>query len=327
MTQIPSPELAVVVTGPTCGGKSRFGASLAQLVELPVQMMDSMKVYRGMDIGSAKPPPTARHGHPFQLVDLVDPWQEFTVFDWLESLSKSVSMDPSWLISGGTAFYLHALREGIFAGPGADPEIRQRLSKEALDHGLEGLHQRLAEVDVEAAESIHPHDQKRIIRALEVYEISQEPISVWHRRRVPILEKDRTLLLGIYRSREEIHRRIEARVVAMFEAGWIDEVKSLMEAHDPAWSRTAGQSIGYQLIADALQEERDPTQEIEKIQAQTRALARSQLVWGRKLPIEWYSADEEQQALARVSAAIEASKRGDPLDDPDPSRLSRCENL
>ncbi len=327
MKQIDGPDLAIVVTGPTGGGKSSFSTTLARESDLPVQMMDSMKVYRGMDIGSAKPPVALRHGNPFQLVDLVDPWQEFTVFDWLEALSRSVTEGQPWLISGGTAFYLHALREGIFAGPGADPVIRQRLSDEAARLGLQQLHSRLAEVDPEAALSIHPHDQKRIIRALEVYESSNEPISVWHKRRVPILDPARTLLLGVYRSRDEIHRRIEDRVVKMFESGWVDEVEALLSRHDPAWSGTAGQSIGYQLIADALQEHRDPAQEIEKIQAQTRALARSQLVWGRKLPIEWYRADEQKLAVDRVCSAIEACRCGMELEPADPVRLSRGEEL
>ncbi len=326
MKKFSTPELAIVITGPTGGGKANLASQMAQQLELPVQVMDSMKVYRGMDIGSAKPLPGSRQGNPFQLIDLVDPWQEFTVFDWLEALSDSVSGASSWLISGGTSFYLHALREGIFSGPGADPVIRQRLAAEIEQGGLDRLHQRLGEVDTEAAESIHPHDRKRIIRALEVYEISQEPISVWHRRRVPILDPDRTLLLGVCRSREQIHQRIESRVVSMFETGWIEEVKSLLAAHDPPWGRTAGQSIGYQLIADALEEQRDPRQEIEKIQAQTRATARSQLVWGRKLPIEWFTPQEQPQAMLRVTGAIESMKRGDPLE-PDRLRLARRDEL
>lgn len=322
-----TPELAIVLTGPTCGGKSQLSAALAQHVDLPVQMMDSMKVYRGMDIGSAKPPLSQRDGNPFQLVDLVDPWHEFTVFDWLEALSQSVSNQESWLISGGTAFYLHALREGIFAGPGADPDIRQRLAAEADQNGLQSLHDRLAEVDVDAAQSIHPHDQKRIIRALEVYEISQEPISVWHKRRVPILRPEGTLLLGVYRTRDEIHRRIEQRVLKMFEAGWVAEVESLLSSHDPPWSDTASQSIGYQLISDALKGKRDPFLEIEKIQAQTRALARSQLVWGRKLPIEWFRDDEQELALERVASALDRVRSGAEIDEPDATRLARREEL
>jgi len=326
LKKLPTPELAIVITGPSGGGKTRLAEQMASQLDLPVQVMDSMKVYRGMDIGSAKPAASTLGGNPFCLVDLVDPWQEFTVFDWLEALSGSVSEAPSWLISGGTAFYLHALREGIFAGPGADPVIRQRLAEEIEQGGLDQLHQRLQEVDPEAAQSIHPHDRKRIVRALEVYETSQEPISVWHRRRQPILDPDRTLLLGVSRPREEIHKRIEARVLSMFESGWVDEVKTLLDAHDPPWSSTAGQSIGYQLIADALHQKRDPRQEVEKIQAQTRSLARSQLVWARKLPIEWFTPQEQQQALLRAAGVMESVRRGDPIE-PDSIRIERREEL
>ncbi|MGE4619047.1 MAG: tRNA (adenosine(37)-N6)-dimethylallyltransferase MiaA [Planctomycetota bacterium] len=323
MKIIDPPELAIIVTGPTCGGKSGRAKMLAEKTALPVQVMDSMKVYRGMDIGSAKPAQELRSGQPFLLTDLVDPTDEFTVFDWLEALGKSAPVTDPWLICGGTAFYLHALREGIFAGPGPDPEIRQRLQAESREKGGDALHLRLQEVDPEAASMIHRHDVKRTMRALEVFESSGEPISVWHRRRVPILDPKRTLMIGVYRERQEIHRRIKARVVRMFAEGWIDEVQRLLDANDPPWSDTAGQSIGYQRIARALQEGTDPYLEADKIQALNRSLARSQLVWARKLPIEWYAPEEDERVAERVEQAIAACRRGDEIADPDPELLAR----
>lgn len=326
MIDLKAPPLAVIVAGPTCGGKSRLSQKIAEQMNWPVHVMDSMKVYRGMDIGSAKPSETLRQGRPFTMVDLVDPWQEFTVFDWLQALAAQVPTDQPWLFSGGTSFYLHALREGIFAGPGSDPEIRQRLAHQGLTSPAGTLHQRLAEVDPEIARQIHPNNHKRIIRALEVYEISGEPITVWHRRRVPIIDARRTILLGVHRQRDEIHQRIARRIEAMFEAGWVAEVEQLLANHDPPWSHTAAQSIGYQQIAMALRDGTDPHEQFESIQVKTRALVRSQMAWARKLPIEWYSPEESALALERVQQVMSEVESGGEITAAPASRLKLHEN-
>ena len=326
-TTIEAPPLSIIVTGATCGGKSRRALEISQFTGFPVKVMDSMKVYRGMDIGSAKPAPELRQGKPYQLVDLVDPWQEFTVFDWLEALNSTTVVGDPWLICGGTVFYLHALREGIFQGPGPDEEIRKRLHEESRAAGGDYLHQRLQEVDPDAALTIHRHDHKRLLRALEVYEQSGEPISVWHQRRVPILDPEKTLLIGVHRERQEVHRRIKARVVRMYAEGWIPEVERLLAAHDPPWGASASQSIGYQRIAKALKEGTDPYLEADKIQAMNRSLARSQLVWARKLPIEWYAPEEESRVEDRISEALRAVEAGSKIPDPDPELLARKRNV
>ncbi|NCF99610.1 MAG: tRNA (adenosine(37)-N6)-dimethylallyltransferase MiaA [Planctomycetia bacterium] len=321
--EIEQPPLAIIVTGATCGGKSKRALDISRDTGLPVNVMDSMKVYRGMDIGSAKPAEELRNGKPYQMVDLVDPWEEFTVFDWLSALGESASSKDPWLISGGTVFYLHALREGIFQGPGPDDVIRERLKAESKSIGGDYLHDKLKEVDPDAALMIHRHDHKRLVRALEVHEQSGEPISVWHKRRVPILDPDKTLLIGVHRERQEVHRRIKARVVRMFTEGWIDEVQSLLDAHDPPWSDTAGQSIGYQRLSKALKEGTDPFLEADKIIALNRALARSQLVWARKLPIAWFAPDEGDRVNERVQSALDAVKEGRPIDPPDRELMAR----
>ena len=327
MSSWETPPLSIIVTGATCGGKSRRALEISKFTGLPVKVMDSMKVYRGMDIGSAKPAAELRQGQPYQLTDLVDPWEEFTVFDWLSALKKTSEAGKPWLICGGTVFYLHALRDGIFEGPGPDEAIRQRLQKESREQGGDYLHDRLREVDPDAAQTIHRHDHKRLMRALEVYEQSGEPISVWHQRRVPILDPSRTLLIGVHRERQEVHRRIKARVVRMFAEGWIDEVEGLLAAHDPPWGATASQSIGYQRIAKALKEGTDPFMEADKIQAQNRALARSQLVWSRKMPIEWFAPDEGERVEERIGEALRAVSEGRSIPAPDPELLARKRNV
>lgn len=327
MNELIAPPLTIIVTGATCGGKSTRALEVSRFTGLPVKVMDSMKVYREMDIGSAKPAKDLRNGQPFELTDLVDPWEDFTVFDWLDALRESAVPEQPWLICGGTVFYLHALREGIFQGPGPDENIRRRLQEESRAHGGDYLHDQLQEVDPDAAQTIHRHDHKRLLRALEVFEQSGEPISVWHQRRVPILDPAKTLMIGVHRERQEIHRRIKARVVRMFAEGWIAEVEKLLAAHDPPWGSSASQSIGYQRIAKALRENTDPFMEADKIQAQNRALARSQLVWARKLPIEWYTPEEGERVEERVGEALRAASEGRPIAEPDRELIARKRNV
>ena len=265
----------VVVTGPTCGGKTGLASALARRFGWPILSLDAMKVYRRMDIGSAKPSEELRRELRFELIDIREPWESFSVSDYIEEWSRSsATIEGPRLISGGTLFYLNALREGIFAGPGSDEAVRERLEALAETEGTAALHARLATVDPVAAARIHATDLRRLVRALEVFETSGETLTVWQARRTPLLDPERTVWIGISRPRAELHARIEARVVRMFDAGWVGEVEQLLAAHDPPWSSQAAQSIGYEKIREALAAGRDPRGEIESIQARTRAFAR-----------------------------------------------------
>ena len=312
--------LTIVVTGPTCGGKTGLSSELARRFGWPILSLDSMKVYRRMDIGAAKPSSALRSELHFELIDIREPWESFSAADYLDEWKRaSDAITGPRIVSGGTVFYLNALREGLFEGPGPDPEVRQRLEEEAESLGLPALHARLTAVDPVAAARIHDTDLRRTLRALEVFEQTGEPLTVWQARRTPLLDPERTWLLGVFRPREELHRRIEARVERMMAAGWVGEVEALLAAHDPPWSREAAQSIGYERIRKALLEGRDPKEEIPHIQTRTRGFARNQLTWVRKMPVEWWRPDERELLLDKVDAAA----KDDRTPPPDEERRAR----
>jgi len=313
---------ALVITGPTSGGKTGLAAEIARRLDRPILSLDSMKVYRRLDIGTAKPSAELRAELRYELIDLREPWEPFSAADYLEEWRKASARSPGpCLIAGGTTFYLRTLREGLFEGPTAQPAVRARLAEEAARRGTAALHRRLAEVDPAAAARIHATDLRRIVRALEVQEASGEPLSVWHARRRPLLDPDRTWIIGVFRRRADLHARIDERVLRMFAAGWVDEVRGLLEAHDPPWGAEAAQSIGYERIRAALVEGRDPRAEIPAIQARTRGFARNQITGVRKLPVEWWEASELDELLARIERAD--LERGDfPKDDARRARSS-----
>jgi tRNA dimethylallyltransferase len=280
---------ALVITGPTSGGKTGLASEIARRTGRPILSLDSMKVYRRLDIGTAKPSPMLRAELCFELIDLREPWESFSAADYLESWREAASRRPGpCLVSGGTTFYLRALRDGLFEGPTAAPAVRARLAEEAERSGIGALHRRLADVDPVAAARIHATDLRRIVRALEVQETSGEPLTAWQARRRPLLDPDRTWLIGVFRRRAELHARIDERVERMFAAGWVQEVRALLDAHDPPWGPEAAQSIGYERVRTALVEGRDP---------------RNQLTGVRQLPVEWWEAGEVEELLARIEGA------------------------
>ncbi len=312
----------IVVTGPTAGGKGRLASEIARRLSTGVISLDSMKVYRDMDIGAAKPSLAARRSVPFHLMDLRDPWESFSVGDYIDELRRlEPSLGSRWLIAGGAAFYLNALRHGIFRGPPPDVFYRQRLTEEFEAVGYQELHDRLAAKDPSSAQRIHPTDGRRIIRALEVMESCGRPFSELQALRRPILEQGRCRLIGISRPRDELYERIDSRVLRMFTAGWVDEVKRLCDAHAPSWSAQADQSIGYHQIRAALSAGDDPRERIPLIQQRTRHFARHQLIWFRKMPVEWWRPDEESELLASIDSSLDHYARAGTFPAPDSHRL------
>lgn len=318
----PLSESAVfIVTGPTAGGKATLARRLAARLEVPVLSLDSMKVYRGMDIGTAKPSPDAIRSTPFHLVNLRDPWEPFSVGEYLEELRQLLPTLPQPLVlSGGTTFYLNAILEGIFEGPAAQPEIRARLEQEAERDGVTTLYARLQQQDPDVAGNIHGGDLRRIVRALEVIEVTGERFSVLQKQRQPFFPAGTVRLFGIARQRKDLYRRIDDRVVRMFDAGWVNEVQDLLAAHDPPWGLHASQSIGYTQIADALRLGEEPRDRLELIQNRTRKFARGQLTWLRRLPVEWWAPEESDALLDRVEQLWARFREGQPLGAPAPER-------
>ncbi|HEV3340094.1 MAG TPA: tRNA (adenosine(37)-N6)-dimethylallyltransferase MiaA [Pirellulales bacterium] len=296
------------ITGATASGKSELGLELARRLNAEIVSLDSMAVYRGLDIGTAKPSVDARREVPHHLIDLVEPDAEFSLAQYLAAATRAseaiISRGREPLFVGGTPLYLKSLLRGIFQGPAADWELRHRLVAEAHERGADWLHQRVAEVDPAAARRLHPHDTRRLVRALEVFEKTGRPISDWQRQfdRARPAEECRVFVLDW--PREELYRRIDARVEAMFAAGLIDEVRHLLAA-GKRLGRTARQALGYREVLDHLAGNRSLPDTIELVKTRTRQFARRQLTWFRSLSeCRWISMGDGRTAGDLVAEIV-----------------------
>jgi tRNA dimethylallyltransferase len=279
----------ILILGVTGSGKGRVAFSLAKDLGAEIISVDSMKVYRRMDIGTAKPPKQARQQVRYHLIDIVEPSDSFSVRAFLDAALDAIEQikkrNKPVVAVGGTALYIKALLYGLFEGPGTDEQLRAELQARAQSEGLEQLHRRLAEIDPEAACRIHRNDAKRIIRALEVYELTGKPISSFQRQwsaRQTSDERGTThydwTIIGLRREKAEESRRINARVKKMIAAGLVDEVKSLL-AEERLLSPQARCAIGYAEIIDYLSGQIGLEDAVELIKKNTRRLAKSQRTW------------------------------------------------
>lgn len=277
----------LVLTGPTASGKSALALEVAEHLGAEIVSMDSMALYRGMDIGTAKPTIAERCRVRHHLVDVLDPWQSGSVAWWLEQaetcVREIVSRGRRALVVGGTPLYLKALLYGLFAGPPQDADLRRRLENEAADQGAAVLHQRLALIDPPTASRLHPNDLRRIVRALEVWELTGRPMSVWQTQ----WEKDAPVrvaapVLWLDLPRAELYARIDARVLGMIEGGLVDEAETLRRLQSPL-SREAAQALGYQEAFDFLDGRLSRDEMIARVQLRSRQFAKRQLTWFRQL--------------------------------------------
>lgn len=283
MTSLAVQPSLLVILGATASGKSRLALEVAAAAGAEILAVDSMTVYRHMDIGTAKPAAQERARVPHHLLDLVDPSQTFAVSRYCE-LADAVIADAAarhipLVLTGGTPLYYKALFDGLFDGPGADEGLRQRLRQE--DPAV--LHARLREVDPAAAQRIHLNDSKRLIRALEVYELTGQPISSFQTAWESPQRRHQALWLGLAWEREALSRRINARVRAMLDAGWLGEVQTLL-ARYPDLSKTAAEATGYAELIRCARGELSLEDAAEQIKIATRQLARRQLKWFRRFP-------------------------------------------
>ena len=274
------------LTGPTASGKTRVGLELAIRLNAEIISLDSMAIYRGMDVGTAKPTPADRDRVAHHLLDIVDPHVNFSLSDFVRAAHTSAdeirNRGRDVVFVGGTPLYLKALLRGVDPGPPADWEFRRQIEDELKIHGLTALHERLELVDPLSAARLHPHDKRRIIRALEVYRLTGQPLS---HRQVQFdegMSADRCKVFVLSWFRSDLHRRIDARVDGMFASGLVDEVRRLLEIHGQI-SRTAVQAVGYREVVQFLAGKRDLPQTIELVKARTRQFARRQDTWFRSL--------------------------------------------
>jgi tRNA dimethylallyltransferase len=277
---------ALYLTGPTASGKTAVGVELAGRLGADAIAMDSMTLYRGMDIGTAKPTLDERGGVPHHLIDVLDPWEAASVADYRAWAGRAIEAIEAKgrraLFVGGTPLYLKALLRGLFEGPPADPDRRRALEDEADREGAIALHARLAAFDPTTASRLHPNDRRRVVRALEVIEATGLPLSALqaeHERPAP----SEVPFFALERPRPELVGRINRRVVAMFEAGLVEEVRSLVEAPRPIHPVPA-QGVGYREVIESLEGRREsPGEVIARVQARTRQFSKRQATWFRGL--------------------------------------------
>jgi tRNA dimethylallyltransferase len=290
------------IVGCTASGKSSLGVELARRLGGEIISIDSMKVYRGMDIGTAKPSAAVRAEVPHHLIDVVEPWEDFSVAQYVaradEAIKEIHARGNSIFVVGGTPLYIKALSEGLFEGPGADPPTRERLQALAQAEGTPALHERLQQADPIAAGRIHRNDLRRLVRALEVYELTGRPISAlqeqWDRER----PRYDCRFIGLRWSKEDLHLRIKERVLRMIDRGLVEEVKSLL-ALDRPLSTAARQAVGYAEVIDHLQGGSDLGPAVEAIKINTRQLAKAQRTWFKRFrAIEWIDLAPEATVTA-----------------------------
>ena len=286
----------IFIVGPTAVGKTALSLKLAWKINAEIISLDSMQVYKGVNILSSKPAPKQRQEIKHHLIDILEPDKEFDAVKYRRLAVKAIKdihqRGKIPLFAGGTGLYLSVLLEGIFAGAGKDEALRQELYRQAEILGSGHLHQKLQEVDPGSALRIHPNDAKRIIRAPEVYKLTGKPISELQKKRKGLLDKYKVIVFGLNKDREVLYKNIDRRVAEMFKHGIIDEVKKLLTGN---LSLTCKQAIGIREIKDYLEGKCDLGQAKDLLKKNTRNYAKRQLTWFRKdKRIVWLDADDQQ---------------------------------
>jgi len=306
-------EKLLVLMGPTASGKSALAMRAAPELGAEIVSMDSMMVYRGMDIGTAKPTTEERERVRHHLIDIVEPTEEYSVGRFCEDAESVMEgireRGKRALVVGGTALYWRALTRGLFAGPPASWEVRSRLKEEAGEKGTAALHEVLRKADPEAAEKIHPNDLRRIVRALEVMELTGRPMSEMQKSSPGIVDPKEAVVAAVKVPRELLYERINRRVEAMFEAGLVKEVEGLVGKHGNL-GRSASQALGYREALEYLDEARGLEETVELVKKKTRHFARRQLTWLRGFEetrwVETEDPEGEEAARAVLDVFSEA---------------------
>ena len=299
----------VVITGPTASGKTALGVALAQRLGGEVVSADSMQIYRGMDIGTAKPTPEEMQGVPHHMIDIADPAENYSVSRYAAQAAACVddilARGKLPIVVGGTGLYIDSLIAGrTFADGTADTALRQELSERYDEIGGEGLLGELRKVDPERAARLHPADKKRIVRAMEVYILTGKTITQHNLETQAIPPRYRPVWLGLdYSDRAVLYRRIDLRVDKMLEDGLLDEIRALL-ALGVSPKATAMQAIGYKEFLGVLDGTVTQDQAIEEVKLRSRQYAKRQLTWFRRNPdIHWLRLTGTEDFSEVLSAA------------------------
>lgn len=272
----------ILILGVTASGKGKLAFELAKKLGGEIISVDSMKVYKRMDIGTAKPSIENRRAIPHHLIDVVEPSESFSVSRFLELTEEAVSgikaRGRAVVAVGGTAMYVKAMMHGLFEGPGTDEGIRNEIKARIEAEGIEPVYKELASVDPEAVTRIHLNDVKRIMRALEVFKLTGKPISSFQKQFDAEPDMNRWKVIGLRREKEDASHRINMRVKKMVDQGLVDEVKGLLAEAKPL-SRQAEVAIGYAEIINYLKGNSNLDDAVEQIKINSRHLAKAQRTW------------------------------------------------
>ncbi len=293
--------------GPTATGKTALAVELVARLPLEIVSVDSVMVYRGMDIGTAKPPPELRAVAPHHLVDILDPAESYSAARFVADAERVMAgirrRGRIPLLVGGTFLYFRALCEGLGPLPAADPRLRARLAAELRQLGTAALHARLRRLDPAAAERIHPNDPQRIQRALEVCELTGRPMT--EQWRPPARRPRRCLRIALVPSdRQRLDRCIEARLDAMLAAGLVAEVEALFRRPDLGPELPSMRAVGYRQVWQYLAGDCERTALKPRILAATRQYAKRQLTWLKKESIDFRFDPESPDLLDSIQAVI-----------------------
>ena len=304
--------LTLILLGPTGSGKTALSLQLAERFSGEIVSCDSVAVYRGMEIGTAKPTPAERARAPHHLIDVTTPDRPFTAGDYSrmarETLQQIVARQHLPIVTGGTGLYLRALTEGLFSGPGRREDLRSRLQRSAARRGKDWLHRILARLDTPSAARIHPNDTPKLIRAIEVCLAARQPMSQVLRR--DPLAGYRLLRIGLNPPRAALYERLNRRCAEMFAAGLVEETRALLERFGPV---KALDSLGYRQALAVIRGEQDLPRARAATQQGHRNYAKRQLTWFRREPdVHWIAAfgDEAETLKAAAALILDCVRRG-----------------
>lgn len=297
--------LLPVIAGPTAVGKTALSLAVARARDAEIVSADSMAVYQGLEIATAKPTGEERAAVPHHLVDVVDASEPFSVADFHALATLAIAgiraRGRTPLVVGGTRQYVDALTRGFVAAPPSDPAVRARLEAEAAAEGLPALRARLARVDPDTVDRLHPNDLRRTVRALEVHDLTGRPMTEWQRESRAQPPPYQRILFGLTMDRDALYHRINTRVDAMIANGLVDEVRALLDAG--RLGPTAIQGHGYKEIAGALRGDYPLDHGIYLLKRNTRWHARHQLSWLRRQPdTVWVDVTRDDAAAAIIDA-------------------------
>lgn len=298
------PSLLIIV-GPTAVGKTGLAIALANRFSAEIVGADSVQIYRGLDIGSAKPTPEEQAQARHHLVDVADPAEQFSAARFAELADAAIAdisaRDKRVLVAGGTGLYVRALLYGLAPAPPADEKIREELRGQWDELGPAAMHARLAELDPEAARRLHPNDRQRVLRALEVCLATGRPLSAWQADHGFSDLRYRHVLVGLDRARDELYKRIELRSRLMWDGGLVEETRAVLDGGAPPDAHGLN-TLGYRQAVAVILGRMSREEALEDTIRQTKAYAKRQLTWFRGMDgIHWHSPDDIEGIAARAA--------------------------